>query len=936
MKKSLFSFLLLLCLTTSLNVGAKDAQYLIKEMEALRDSLKIDDPARIDLTLRLADLYFDVSIQEGKGDEEVILKSSRQKALELYKQSLNGTDGLKKADGLKRIKILFQMGRLLTRLDERKMAESYYLEILNIKETPKAMIEQSALALAEWFEEEVQYKKSENYYGLAIKNCIDLNSCNYANYRLSWLYYKDSNLKDAIATIEKTLWNKDGTVRENSLTDYLMFLSNSDGDGASEYKKILTFSEKAKRPELPRLLTEAFYVSGNRFAGSHLLAELNKKDPNIYYEVRLLEEFYGFRKWDRVGEYLNILETKSAKNLPVKSDEAKEVLAIMRRFIIQVDAEMQMNESLKPTLKRSIDIYLSFYPNDDLRKKMQEGWLSAESDPKQKIVKLQKWIDEDIKFGVDSKEIRKLRQTRLSLAQKEKQDDVVLNESIAIAKILDGSNEAIEFNYVAARTLYSQKKFNESLPLFKKVLTASVLNKEVGEFSLLSLNLILDIYNQQKNYDAILSEITSWKSFVSTVSLNDQQKKEEKSFDEILNQAKFEKAVSLNNSKQALEIFTEFCLKDIYASKSCENAKVLSVKFKDQLNLISILEKTKDEEALMSEYELMGKFKDAANLREKRVLANNPTTDEFVKTALLFELDHSYKDRDRILQKMMDFVKKNKTIPAASEKLIFLTLDEANLLDEKALLLPWSTGMKIKLASRLESIRPNESARKILLSQNEANGPIWSRAILADVEKHFKDTNKIKFYGARSQTLFKQRTTALDKFSNKVKPLLDGADLETRVYLLHMLKMAYKNIAQEVLNTPIPEGLDEETMAQVAQKISEMADPFDRVNEDYDRLLNEQLNVFTNAQEKERIQKNIAGSIENYVAFVLIPDNLIKTAMMASNEETDSLYKRLNFNPDDKDSLMGLKELYRVKNNTRLEAYFSGRLELIKEEVKLK
>jgi hypothetical protein len=195
---------------------------------------------------------------------------------------------------------------------------------------------------------------------------------------------------------------------------------------------------------------------------------------------------------------------------------------------------------------------------------------------------------------------------------------------------------------------------------------------------------------------------------------------------------------------------------------------------------------------------------------------------------------------------------------------------------------------------------------------------------LADVEKHFKDTNKIKFYGARSQTLFKQRTTALDKFSNKVKPLLDGADLETRVYLLHMLKMAYKNIAQEVLNTPIPEGLDEETMAQVAQKISEMADPFDRVN------------VFTNVQEKERIQKNIAGSNENYAAFILIPDNLIKTAMMASNEETDSLYKRLNFNPDDKDSLMGLKELYRVKNNTRLEAYFSGRLELIKEEVKLK
>jgi len=934
MKKSIISFLTVLCLTTSINIEAKDAQYLIKEMEALRDSLKIDDPARIDLTLRLADLYFDVSIQEGKTDEEAALKNSRKKALELYSHSLNGTDGLKKAEGLKRIKILFQMGRLLTRLDERKMAAPYYLEILSLKESPKVMVEQSALALAEWYEEEVQYSKAENYYSMAIKNCMDLNSCNYANYRLSWLYYKDSKLKDAIATIEKTLWNKDGSVRENSLTDYLMFLSNAEGDGSVEYKKITDFAIKANRPELPRLLTEAFYVSGNRYAGSHLLAELNKKDPNIYYEVRLLEEFYGFRKWDKVADYLNILEKKNASQLPSKSEEAKEVLAIMRRFIIQVDAEMQMNDSLKPTLKRSIDVYLSLYPNDELRKKMQEGWLSAETDPKAKIVKLQKWINEDIQFGIDPKEIRKLRQTRLSLAQKEKMDEVVLDESLAIAKILENNKEADEFNYVAARTLYAKKQFNEALPLFKKVIANAYASKEIGEFSVLSLNLVLDVYNQQKNYDAILSEIGNWKQFSSTLTLNDQQKKEEVSLGEILNQAKFEKAVALKESKDALKIFTEFCLNDIFADKSCVNAKVLSVKFKDQSNLIAVLEKTKDEESLMTEYELMGKFKDAALIKEKRELVNNPSIEAFVKTAMLFELDHAYKERDRVLSKMMDYLKKNKTIPSDSEKLIYLTLDEANLLDEKALMLPWSTTMKIKLASRLETIKPSEASRKLLLSQNEASGPLWSKAILSEVEKQYKDTNKIKFYGTRSQSLFKQRTNSLEKLANRVRPLLDGADLETRIYLLHMLKMAYKNIAQEILNTPIPEGLDDETMAQVAQKISEMADPFDRVNEDYDRLLSEQMNAINIAIDKDRIQKNLTANTENYANFIIIPDNLSKTAQLATNTETDSLYEKLNVNPEDKDALMNLRVLYKNKNNSRLEAYFTGRLELLKDEVK--
>lgn len=934
MKKSLLSGALILSLFDAPLALAKEAQYIIKEMESLRDSLKLDDPARIDLTLRLADLYFDVSIQEGKGEELEELKKSRLKALDLYKHSLNGTDGLKKAEGIRRVKILFQMGRLLTRLDERKMAEPYYLELIANKETPKAMVEQSALALAEWYEEDVQYAKSEKYYDLAIKECTDLNSCNYANYRLSWLFYKDSKLNDAIATIEKSLWNKDGTVRENSLTDYLMFLSNADGDGAVELKKINEFAKKSNRPELPRLLTEAFYVSGNRYAGSHLLAELNKKESNLYYEVRLLEEFYGFRKWERVEEYLKILEKRSAVNIPKKAEEAKEVLAILRRFIVQVDAEMQMNETLKPTLKRSIDVYLALYPNDELRKKMQEGWLSAETDNKLKIAKLQTWIKEDIQFGVDQKEIRKLRQTRLALAQKEKMDAVVLAEALSIAEILKDSKEADEFNYVAARVYYSEKKFAEALPLFRKVVDSAISSKDLGEFSLLSQNLILDIYNQTKNFDGIISEVSNWRAFTAGLTLNEQLKKEDKALEEISKQALFEKAVSLKDSKEALEIFTAFCLSDTYAEKSCINAKVLAVKFKDQGKLVAVLEKTNDEEALIGEYELMGRFSDAARLKEKREMSVNAPLDLFVKIALLYELDHAYQDRDRVLAKLMDSLKKSKQISAESEKLVYITLDEAGLLDEKALTLPWSTSMKIKLASRLETLKPTESARKLLLSQQVAQGPIWSRAVLTDLEKQFKEANKIKFYGTRSQTLFKQRTNAIEKFVARAKPLLDGSDLETRVYILHMLKLTYKGMAQEILNTPIPEGLDEETLTQVAQKISEMADPFDRVNEDYDRLLQEQITAFSDVALKEKVAKNIAGNVENYASFITVPESMSKVAMATNKDETESYYQKLLTNPEDRESLLGLQSLYKSKNNARLEAYFSGRLELLKEERK--
>ena len=614
----------LICLLVSSGLlQANDSKYLIKEMESLRDSLSIDDPKRIDLTLRLADLYFDVSIQEGKKEDSELLKKDRLKSLDLYKHSLNGTDNLKPATGLSRIKIQFQLGRLLTRLDEGKIAEPYYLSIIENSESPKKMVEQSALALAEYYEELVLYAPSKKFYDLAISLCTVKDTCNYANYRLAWLLYKDTKLDAAIATMEKSLWNEGDYVRENSLSDLLLFMSNKDSDGQAELQKIQQIALRAKKPELISQLVEAFYVAGNRLAGSNLLSELNKSDPNLYYEVRLLEEFYGFRKWDKVENYLSIIEKRRPSDIPTKKEEAAEVLTILRRFIVQVDAEMQVNTQLSVFLKRSIDVYLNFYPNDELRKKMQAGWLSAESDKSLKVARLEKWIKEDIAFGVEAIEIRKLRQTRLSLAQEIKNQDAVIVEALAIAEILKGTKEANEFRYVAARELYAQKKFDQSLPYFKLIIADAQSDKQITNWVTLSQNLILDIYNHQKNYDGIISQVALW-SALTLNSSSPEVQKETKSMNQILIQAKFENALLMKDDPKALESFYQFCMDNIYPEKSCENAKILSIKYKDQNKLVALLEKSGDEKALIVEYELMGRYNEAARLKEKIELKSDP------------------------------------------------------------------------------------------------------------------------------------------------------------------------------------------------------------------------------------------------------------------------------------------------------------------------
>lgn len=963
MKPIALKILLVLSFLFHQKIYANDTQYLIQEMEKLRDSLSLDDPARIDLTLRLADLYFDASIKEGdkEGDPKV-LRRQRLKALDLYKHSLNGTDGVKKVTGLDRVKIQFQMGRLLSRLGEYKDAEQYYLSVEKNKLTPKRMREQASLALGEWYEEDAKYGKAVVYYDKALALCAAKATCNYAHYRKGWLYFKDTKLDKAIAEMKASLWvvdpvnGKGGEIRESSLQDLMLFMSNADTDGEKELVYTRKLSAQIHRPELVRQLVEAFYVAGNRRAGSHLLAYINSEKPNLYYEVRLLEEFYGFRKWEKVEKYLKELKGRTAADLPQKGPKAKEereeINKILRRYLVQVDSEAEVIPELNPFLKNSIDIYLTIYPNDDLRKKLQQGWLKAESDEKAKIARLGTWIKEDIALGVKPAEIRKLRQTRLSMAQKLKMSDVVIEEAQAIAAILKGTPEADEFTYVAAREYYGKKDYDKALPLFKSLVDQSVEAKAITNWSLLSQNLVLDIFNQKKDYDSIIAQVALWKGLtavadMSAVNKDKKLKKElaadSAQMDKIQVDARFEKAAKLTDSPESLQAFYDFCFQGVYPDKSCLNAKVLAVKFGDQGKLVSLLEKAGDEKALMTEYELMGRYADAAKLQEKLVLkkqGRKAPHELYLKIALLYELDEKFADRNRVLKSMVRKIKREKKIPKELEGAIFLTLDEAGMIDSKSLFLPWSMKRKLSLANRLEMEKPSKTTKKLLLSQKESQGPVWSKLILKGIEKKLAGVNKIKFYGRHSKWLFKKRTRAIDRFVSLAKPKLDGADLETRIYLLHMITRVYGKMTEDILSTPLPPDLDAETMAQVQMQLQGMAAPFEKVREDYQRLLDEQMASFDvkdpkQLASKERIAKNIdeiRGT--EYSAFIEL-EPVHKANVIASNYEGVAEMKAtLLKEPNNLDALKALQKYFEDNDMRRLSAYYQGRLETASPKTK--
>ena len=186
----------------------------------------------------------------------------------------------------------------------------------------------------------------------------------------------------------------------------------------------------------------------------------------------------------------------------------------------------------------------------------------------------------------------------------------------------------------------------------------------------------------------------------------------------------------------------------------------------------------------------------------------------------------------------------------------------------------------------------------------------------------------MKFYGRNSKSKFKRRTRDIKYFVNKSKPWLDGADLETRIYILHMLSKTYENMVHDITNTPIPDGLDEETLKLVQSQIQTMAQPFIEVRDDYQRLLAEQMSEINEEELKSQITSNLASDIKSYAELITLDD--LDTGVIAKNdfdvEAPVKMKRRLLDNPDDIKTLKQLKTYYESQNALSLAGYYKDRL----------
>lgn len=920
MKKCFNKFFCITLLLTSINaLGSERDAALIKDMESLSDSLPFKDAGRPPLTRRLADLYFQHAIDSdknlilhGKGNPNEVARL-REKAFKLYSEALDGEKGVyPAASGELKIRIQFQQARLERMSGKTLGALKTFQMISESKEIGEELRRESLLTVAEIQDELGKWRESAEAYEKALPLCQGAEAISYINYRLAWSYFRNNQVERAQSEIAKALFDAKGNPKDQVIADYIQFLAATPStDGQTQLQVIEPLAQKINKPTLVDELGEAFFAIGNRKAGVTVFAYVNRIRPNAFYASRLAEEYYGFRLWDELSSTLNSLATLKVEGLEDKKREA--VDKILRRLVVQLDGERKSNKGqYSAEVLKSIDIYLAAFPNSDVVYKMREGWLAAQSEDSKKIDRLALWITSETK----TEKIQVYRQERAALALKLKNYPVIQEEALALEASLSDKSKKREWSYIRAKAFFDEGNDAQALSLFQQIADPSSFDRP-DKWAIQAQHLSLELFNRQKDYKSLANQASLW---TSNKVVKGAAAGEVAVMEKAQNEALFEEAASLGESPIALEKFLSFCKSGLYPEKSCANAKVLSIKLKDQLALITVLEIQKDESTLAVEYERMGRFAQAAKLQEKTLKAASTEMD-YLKIALLYQLAEAQNDRTRILKELSAKLVKNKKMNPELESILKTTFQGAGFSPSEMLRLPWSADTKLALSAYyVDQGFEDAQAKKLVLNSKVETGAAWVANVISSLKVFDQKQRAIKFYGANSRTLFQRRMNAIGVFATKTKAILPQASEPVRAYLLQELAQAYIDLDQEIMQTPVPEGLEAEQLAQVQAALETLAQPLRQEAEAFTKLKAEQLAV-AGAEWSEVVAQG---------SEVIIEKMKIKPQVLAQSEydkmKVQSALKSLETNPSDKSALETLKSEFDRAGNLAAKAYFTDRL----------
>lgn len=893
------------CVLLTHSKVARADESLINDVERLRDNLPTKDlKGKQSLSIRLADLLFNEitkvsSTSDGSAAVESKVTRYRNRAVQLYQEALAGQGGkVPLPVDPQKTTMEYRLSRLYADQGQDVKAKTIWKSLIHRTEFPEVASE-AAMSLGEASEtENTAAGKALAYecYEVAIQYGKDQDAVSYGHYRKSWLLRNDNKIPQAIEEMKLSLYDSKGHVREEALKDLITFTAIQGGSVPDVIAYFQTLSEKLGRKELLNQLADAYFAAGNKPAGTVILAEVNRKTPSVATRVRLLEELYGQRKWD---DFRNVTaQLSDVAEIDVATEEGKGLESTMRRLSVQLDAERKTDPSVAGDFIAVSDIYMRMFPRSELRFKMVEGSLAAESDPARKAERLNALINnKSIQWPAN--ELAPMREQLVSIYQKQgnhKGAVAVLTDLIKDAKT---AVDVRRFKFVKASELFDLKSHDESTALFSELVKENPTDK-IGVKSQLSL---VKMLGRDKKFDAVMAATETWLPAAQSGGGDAEQSADVKVISEIREESEFQWAAGLGKDPKALAVFKKACLAGKFLPKSCDNTKVLALQLEDHPTYISMLQKEKKEDEIASYYEEIGLFQDAARAQEALMKKDAPLTSQ-LKIALLYEIAGDNVNRDRLLKVASHTLTGRKFASGQEEDLVYLTLRDAKLVTPVSLTsLPWSDARRCYLSHKFEEEGQGSDAnRKLLLSCKPSPGPAWAKLVIPPAENLFEKQKKITFYGANSKKKFEQRLAAIKALNQYLETWFPPADSKTRITLATLGKEAYETFAKEIMNSPVPQMPTPEEDAAVKNSLTQMAAPFvDRAKE---------------------FEKLVADTPKEE------PATVVQEKLPAPVNLADMLprYKQLSQADKRKETLVSIQDTYDKAGQIRIAAYFKGRV----------
>lgn len=949
--KLLSLFAALLFLAPAAQAATPEAAY-IHDIEGLLKVVESRDASRPQLTLKLADALFNEAVTLSglpsmSEAEAQHLKSDRRRAVQLYQDALSGLKGLFPVlTGNARGKVQFQLARLYTDLGEHSSAEVIWRE-LAANETMPDIQREALLRLAEILENRASnadLKQAEVYYKKALALCTSFDVCSYSHYRLAWIFERQNQWKSAVNEMDLALWDSKGQVREEALRDMMAFLGSTPDDGKDATSKVEVLSAKLKNPRLLGDLSDAYFAHGNRKAGVYVLDAVNRKEPTLKGYVRLMEEDYGFRDWDKFHTELDGAVEAAAKTGIAAGDVETE--KVLRRLTVQLDGERVSQPKTAEAFQKTVMLYLSLFPGRPERTQMIDGWLASETDDAAKIKQLQVWIGEEHQAGRTKEEIR-LRKMRASSAQKAKDFPVVAEEMAALGATATTSTEKRESAYQLAYAQYQNKNYDVALPQFVQLADPPVGTATPDHWALTSEHLALDILAQKKDYAGVVAQAEVWTKDPRFASWQPALKDHQDEFNDvkkIQTSAQFEWATSLGSTKPALDVFMQDCMQNVLLPQSCANAQILAVKLGEQASLLELLKKLGKNDELANELEASAQFAEAAKLIEKKLADKGTTNRDYLKAALLYELGGSQINRDRILHQLEARIVGTKSL-GAEEDLILQTFRDADLVNLGFLKLPWKQENRDYLMDSLVlNGKANADIQAQLVKSCRDTGSAWEKLALSELRKMDDKQKQIHFAGNGSKRKFEVRVASLKALGEKGNCYLQSSTPQARAVFATLLANAEAGLADEIKASPIPDGVDEDGKISLQKALVEMAQPFSDKGQEFEKLAQVQLDKIEDVAVRQALKEKISAKDESFytaldakptVATAGKADPSANLSMTAKNTDVlNRAVEELHHNPNRRSAMVDLKSYYESAGSPRLAAYFQGRLLQLGEEGK--